>query len=113
MKWPVLTCPFCRGRLPNEQLWPGKPLVCPTCSQELQLERRQLHLSGTIALALTVVACYVFGARGLWLLAASVVFWFPIFVVWEFISSHLMPTRFEKFGGSKEPRDYGHNLLGK
>jgi hypothetical protein len=65
-----------------------------------------------MALALTVAACYMFGAS-LWLLAASVVSWFPIFLAWEFLFSRIVSTRFEKYGGSEKPKGYGHNLIGK
>jgi hypothetical protein len=102
MKWPILTCPFCRGRLPNEEVWPGKPLVCPRCSEQLQPETRQLHLSGLIALGITVTACYLFGLRGLWLVGATIVFWFPIGVLWEFIFARIVPPRFEKYTGPEE-----------
>jgi len=113
MKWPVLTCPFCRGRLPNEEVWPGKPLVCPTCSQELQPEMRQLYLAGVIGLGLTFGGSYLFGLRGLWLVAATVVLWFPITLAWDFIFVRIKPPRFEKYGGTKKQKDYGHDLLGK
>jgi hypothetical protein len=102
MNWPTLTCPFCRGRLPNEKVWPGKPLICPTCSQELQPEDRQLHISGTIALGLTLAGCYLFGLRGLWLVGAVVVLWFPIYIAWEFIFVRIVPPRFEKYQSAEK-----------
>ena len=101
MKWPTLTCPFCRGRLQNEGLRPGKPLVCPTCSEKLQPQMRQLHVSGAIALGLTVAACYLFGLRGLWLLGAVIFLWFPIYIAWDFLFVRIVPPRFERY----EPRE--------
>jgi len=97
MKWPTLICPFCHGRLPNEQVWPGRPLICPICSEKLQPEKRQLYLSGLIALGLSIAACYLFGVRGLRLVAATIVLWFPIGVAWEFIFARIVPPRFERY----------------
>ncbi len=97
MKWPTLTCPFCGERLPNEELRTGKPLVCPTCSEKLQPQMRQLQVSGTIALGLTVAACYLFGLRGLWLLGVVILLWFPIYVVWDFLFVRIVPPKFERY----------------
>lgn len=83
--------------MPNTELYPNRPLVCPTCAAELQPSTRQMQLSGFIALCLTVALGYGFGLRGLWLVAATIVFWFPIYIVWEFIFARIVPTRFERW----------------
>jgi len=97
MKWPILTCPFCSGRLPNTELHLRPPFVCPTCSEKLQYQTRQLHVSAAISLGLTVAACYLFGLRGLRLFGAVILLWFPISLVWEFIFVRIVPTRFERY----------------
>ena len=112
MKWPVLTCPFCRGRLPNDEVKPGKPLVCPTCSEELQPEMRQLYISGMIGFGLSVAVSYLLGFKGLWLIGAIIILWFPIYVLWDFIFVRIVPPYFEKYEGER-PKNHGHNLLGR
>ncbi len=114
MRWPTLKCPFCGGILPNTEVWPNRPLTCPTCSRQLQLEKRQGYFSALIALGLTVLLAYFSGLRGFWLIGASALLWFPVFLVWEFIFARIVPTRFEPYGGrNADQNDAGHRLLGK
>ena len=114
MKWPILKCPFCGGRLPNTQVWPNRPLTCPTCSRELQPEMRQLYLSGLIGLGLTMVLVYLLGLRGLWFFGGVVFLWFPVCLVWDFIYVRIATPRFEPYGGKdSHNNDAGHRLLGK
>ena len=97
MKWPpLLKCPYCKGALPDTEVL-RRPLVCPTCSAELQFSKRQARLYGYIALGITVALCYVFGLRGVWLFAATIVFWFPFLIMWIFLSVRIFTTRFERY----------------
>jgi hypothetical protein len=103
MRWPTLKCPFCGGILPNREVRPGTPLKCPTCSRLLQPARWQLRLSGLIALGLTVALSRLFGIQGFWLLAATVILWFPVYVAWDFAFMRLVTPRFEAY----MPKDSG------
>ena len=97
MKWPLLSCPFCNATLDNTKVRHGKPVVCPSCSARLQPSTRQIDLGNLIALAITIGLCYLFGLRGFWLLAASVVLWFPVLVVWTFVFLRLVRPRFKPY----------------
>src|SRR5690348_5040102 len=97
MKWPVLKCPFCGGVLRNTELHTGPPFVCPSCGAELQYSRRELWLSGFIALCLTVAVLYLLGLRASRLVIATIVLWFPIDVAWEFIFVRIGPPSFEAY----------------
>jgi len=97
MKWPVLKCPICNATLDNREVRHGKPLVCPSCSASLQPSSRQGNIGGLAALAIAICICYLFGLRGLWLLVASVIIWFPVGVVWMFVFYRIVPPRFEPY----------------
>ncbi len=58
---------------------------------------RQLHVSGAIALGLTVAACYLFGLRGIRLLGVVILLWFPIYVAWDFLFVRIVPPKFERY----------------
>src|SRR5579862_7768945 len=95
----VFKCPFCGGVIRNEGLRIGQPAVtCPNCSRQLQSARWQLHLSGLIALGLTVAVCRIaLNLGGVRLLAATGMLWFPVYVVWDFIFLRILPPRFEAY----------------
>jgi hypothetical protein len=95
--WPILKCPFCRGVLPNEELWLNKPLTCPSCSRQLQIAEWYIKLNGVIALALSVILCLLLGYRGGRLFVSTVLFWFLVRLVWAFISARIFNTPFEPY----------------
>lgn len=97
MKWPVLNCSFCNAILDNKQVRHGKPLVCPSCSAELQPSERPGYIGELIAIAIAICICYWFGLRGLWLFIASVIIWFPVFVAWMFVFVRIVPPQFEPY----------------
>jgi hypothetical protein len=97
MKWPVLKCPTCNATLDNNKVRVGKPLVCPSCSAELQPSERQAYIGELAAIAIAICISYLFGLRGLWLLGASVVMWFPIAMAWVFVFVRIVPPKFESY----------------
>lgn len=97
MKWPVLKCPICNATLDNNKVRAGKPLVCPSCSAELQPSTRQARIGELGALAITIGICYWFGLSWLWLLVVTVVMWFPVFVAWMFVVDRIRPVQFEPY----------------
>jgi hypothetical protein len=97
MKWPTLICPLCEGVLRNTDVYPGRPVVCPTCGAKLQLPVRRGRLEALIGLCITLAICYVLGLSPAWFAAATVLLWFPIFVTWGFILGRIVPPRFEAY----------------
>jgi len=108
MKWPTLKCPFCGGNLRNTDLRRGMPLVCPTCEAKLQYSKGQLWLSALIALCIDLAVLYLVGLRSLWLAVATILLWFPVCTVWEFVFVRIIPPRFEAYA----PRGYKGGLFG-
>jgi hypothetical protein len=102
MKWPTLKCPFCGGLLRNAEVYPGRPLVCPTCAARLQPSEHQQWLSGFIALCITLAVLYFLGVRGIWLFVGTIVLWFPVYLMWGFIFMRMVTPRFEAY----IPKDY-------
>lgn len=113
MKWPTLKCPFCGSILPNRQYKARTPLICPGCSEPLRLARWYLHVTSFSALVLTLVICLLLGLRGFWLLAATIVLWFPVDVAWNFLVGRIVPPKFERYppsdSGSHSSLDLFHH----
>ncbi len=107
MKWPLLKCPFCNATLDNNKLRAGKPLVCPSCSAWLQPSTRHIYIGELAAIAIAICICYWFGLRGFWLLVASVIMWFPVYLACMFVFTRIVPPQFEPYGSQpsllKEP----------
>lgn len=95
--WPRLECPFCQGVLRNTDVYPARPVVCPTCGAKLQPSIREGRLSGLIGLCLTLAICYLLGLSGVWFVVATILLWFPIFVIWGFFFVRLRRPRFETY----------------
>jgi hypothetical protein len=83
------------------------PLKCPGCSRLLQPARWQLRLSGLIALGLTVILCRLLGIQGFWLLVATLILWFPVYVIWDFTFMRIVTPRFEAY----IPKNSGTDLF--
>lgn len=109
MKWPTLNCPLCGGVLRNTDLHRGMPLVCPTCDAKLQHSSHQLWLPGFIALCIDLAILYFVGLRDIWLAVATILLWFPVYVICDFIFVRMVPPRFEAY----TPKDYKGGLFGK
>lgn len=100
-----LLCPFCGGIFPAENLRTHEPYTCPHCLRQLQWSRRQLNVSSVIAVLVTALLCYAFGVRGWHLIPATILFWFPVYVVCGYALSLLVRPRFEPFEPGPS-RDY-------
>lgn len=108
MKWPTLKCPFCGGRLRNTELYPGRPIVCPDCGAELQPSDRQMWLYGLGALFTLMAVLYFLDVSGVWFIVATILLWFPVYLIWMFFFDRVFPPRFEAY----VPKDY-KGLFGK
>lgn len=97
MRRPILKCPFCDGVLPNTELRPGRPLKCPSCCRPLQLARWHIRISGLIALGLTMTLCRFLNLGVLWLFGATILLWFPIYVIWDALFVWISNPRFEAY----------------
>lgn len=92
-----LLCPFCGGILPAKELRAGKPLTCPQCLRQLQWARRELYISGAIAVLVSALLCYAIGIRDWRMVPGTIVFWFPVYVVSSYVFTLLVGPRFEAF----------------
>jgi hypothetical protein len=97
MHLPSLKCPSCGSTLPNRQLHVGKPVICPACSTPLRVARWYLNLASIGALGLTAAACFTFGPRYVALAIATVVLWFPAYLLSLLILSQIYPPKFERY----------------
>jgi hypothetical protein len=84
------------------------PVVCPTCLAKLQYSSGQLWLSAFVALCIDLAILYLIGLRGVWLAIATILLWFPVCVVWEFVFVRIVPPRFEAY----TPKDSKNGLFG-
>ena len=97
MKWPTLKCPFCHGVLRNTDVYPGKPVVCPTCGAKLQPPTSRGRLSLLVGFCFSAAICYFFGLSPIWFVVATIVLWFPITVIWLYFLGRIVPPVFEAF----------------
>lgn len=92
----------------NTDVLPGKPIVCPTCTTELQPSERQLWLSVLIALCISLALAHLLYLKGVWFAVVTIVLWFPVSVIWHFVFVRIVPPRFEAY----VPKDYKGGLFG-
>lgn len=97
MKWPILNCPFCDGRLRNAEIYPGRPIVCPDCKVKLQPSDRQMWLSGFIAFCIDLTIMYLGGLRDVPLGVATIFLWFPFYVICDFFFVRIVKPQFEPY----------------
>lgn len=108
---PTFKCPFCRS-IVTSQYVAGRPLTCQDCHRELQISRWYLNLAGWAAIGVTFIFCLLLGLRGLRLLIAAVVLWFPISLLCTFLLNRAIPPPLEPYvpkvhGVPKKPTDSG------
>jgi hypothetical protein len=96
---PTFKCPSCGEIIPNRYK-AGQPLTCPGCLKQLKPSRRYLNFAFCSAIGLTVLICFLLGFRGVWLLVAALLLWFPVDFVWMFLYVRLFPPKFEPYSPS-------------
>lgn len=99
---PVFKCPSCGAVMPNAQYKAGRPWTCPACSGRFRTSRRYENVAGWGSTVLTLAFFYALGLRGLRLLLATAVMWFPAQVISVFVLDRLIPPRLVPYerGGS-------------
>jgi hypothetical protein len=111
MRWPTLKCPSCGGTIPNTQFAAGRPLTCPSCSQQLRISGWYMNLSNLTALGLSLGVGFIIGYKGLWLAVVAGLLWFPINIAWNFLFVRLIPPRFEVYVPKPKRSDSGSDLF--
>lgn len=81
LSMPTLECPQCGTKIGKEHFKGRAPWKCPKCAQRLRLSRTYATVSGVVTLALSMTLCAIMGLRGLLLLVAAVLIFFPITVI--------------------------------
>jgi uncharacterized paraquat-inducible protein A len=84
-------CPHCGGQIHINQVLYTEPFACPFCSKTLFVSSRYPRFWGLVALALSIVVCHTFGARGFGLLVSSALAWLPIVFVVNVWTRHVAP----------------------
>ena len=97
MRSPVLKCPFCHRIQQNIKLRVGKPIECFGCGAQLQLSISQGYSSAFVGLCIVVGVCFLLRLSLTWLVIAVILFWFPAFVLWNFIFVRIVPPRLERY----------------
>jgi hypothetical protein len=78
-------------------VYPGRPVVCPTCGANLQPSTRRGRLEALIGLCFSVAICYLLGLSREWFLVTTILLWFPVFVVCGYLLGRIVPPVFEAF----------------
>ncbi len=77
-------------------------MICPACSTPLQVARWYLNLASIGALGLTVAACLTFGLRYVALAFATIVLWFPAYLLTLLVLGQIYPPKFERYPPSSD-----------
>ena len=89
-------CPFCDGIITNTYV-SGEPLTCQNCQHQLMISPWHLRLTSVGGTVVTILLCVVLGLRGVRLLVAIVILWFPFSLLWTFLLNALVPPRLEAY----------------
>ena len=87
----------------------GAPWTCRSCSHQFRLSRTYGNLLAWGAMALTAIFFYLLGLRGLRLVIAIIVMWFPCLLVCTFLVDRIMPPKLEPY--LKESKDSPYSGL--
>ncbi len=87
----------CGTIMPWTRFHTGRPWVCPGCLREFQISRSRLNVLKICAIGFALGVSYAFGARDLWLLAATAALWFPALLVCILVAEHTIPQRLEPY----------------
>ena len=93
-----ITCVACSRQLPLAIIKYGRPFECPYCAAEIRVSYRYCLYLGYLSIVAAIVVAFVFGARGLVLLPATVLAFVPANVVLGLIGRKLLPPRTEMIG---------------
>ena len=86
-------CPECGELIEVPKIdFPG-PFRCPACATWLSVPRTYSAAGAGAALAISCIGCYLFGLRGVLLLGAMFLGWFPASAIVIIVSLIFFPPR--------------------
>jgi hypothetical protein len=68
------------------------PPVQRGCSRQADI-----YIGELAAITIAICICYLFGLRWLWLLFASLIMWFPVYLACMFVFTRIVPPQFELY----------------
>jgi len=91
--------------IPNRQLaLSGSHHLSELFSGIAVFAARQMNVIGLTALIPTVIICKWAGLEGFWLIAGSLIAWFPVFIICDLIILRIVTPKLEAYGrGETEP----------
>ena len=117
MKGPIRSCVKCGAPLKPQEIRAAGPFPCPSCHTHLQAVDSYAHWISVSNLLFSTIVLFAFGFRGLHLLYAVLLSWFPLQFLLSNLVTHLLPPRIElgdprtPFQKLKDPVEL--NLRGK
>ena len=112
MRFRRLKCPLCGTQIPNAQYRANGPTVCPGCGHRVRIAAWYQNAVMSIAFLITVGTSYFLGFRGLGLLAATVIGFFPVFLLTIFGIGEIFPPPFRLWkekGPDAEPAPFDNS----
>ena len=106
MRPPILKCPYCHAVITGRYT-AGQPLVCESCHRRLMIAPWHLRITSLGGTVLTIFLCFILGIRGVRLLMAIVVLWFPISLIWTLLLNRLIPPRLVECKAKNDPGPRG------
>jgi hypothetical protein len=86
-------CPVCRAEFHIKHVDFTLPFHCPACDRYLCVPRSYPRLQGCVALLISGLLSYIFGARGPTLVLITLFAWIPAFFVVVFWTRHFAPPK--------------------
>jgi hypothetical protein len=103
-------CPFCGTMMPNSKFRASEPWVCPGCSQGLMVSRTWGNAVTWGSIGFTFLVLFILGFRGLRLIVAGIVLWFPVQLLLFGFLDRTFPPKLEPY---RAPGKGGLSLFNK
>jgi hypothetical protein len=95
MKASIRSCVKCGVALRRQEIRAAGPFPCPSCHTQLQAVDSYAHWITVSNLVLATGAFFMFGFRGLHLVFAVLLSWFPLQFLMSTLVPRLLPPRIE------------------
>ncbi len=93
--YPTLRCPLCGAILPSRQFTAKGFMICPSCDGKIRVPRWRNKLVVRGGFVCTIVVSFLLGFRGAHLLAAILLGFLPMVILWAGLLRIIFPMKLE------------------
>ena len=92
-------CPLCRALIVIPQIDFTEPFRCPACAEWLSVPKTYGAAQAGTAFVASCTGCFLLGLRGIILLGAAILSWFPALIIVVIVSHVFFPPRLKRWTG--------------